>query len=1454
MISDFLQRRRRGPKTTPSKTIRRRRLLNEKLESRNLLAASFNLQVLHASDLEGGVDAINNAPNFAAIVDAFETDSNYTSQYDGSILLSAGDNYIPGPFFNAAGDRTIFRDGGLFNDIYNDQFGTTEYDSLREVPGRVDISIMNILGFDASAIGNHEFDQGSDAFKSIIEEDFRGDPGPSGDRWVGAQFPYLSANLDFSGDNDLGNLFTEDVLENTAFASGPDESSAGITDIPKLAPSTVIVSGGEQIGVIGATTPLLESISSPTGTTVKGSGAGPNNMQALADILNPQIARLQRGFDDVAGNDDDVNKIILVSHLQQFSLEEDLIGRLNGVDIVIAGGSDTLNADANDRLRPGDTADRDYPVIETNLDGDPALLVSTAGEYSYVGRLIATFDHDGILTAPTSTEEAIGENIIGAYATDEEGTLDVTGETDLATAIANRNAATEVKKLTDAVAGIVEDQDGDIAGRAGVFLEGRREFVRTEETNMGNLTADANLVKAQLEDSSVVVSLKNGGGIRAEIGAIDGVTGELLPNQANPLSGKQAGEVSALDIDNTLRFNNGLTLVTVSPGELVEILEHGVSATAPGSTPGQFPQVGGISFSFDPSLPAGSRVQSLAITDELGNVIDPILDNGVLLGDPSRAIRMVTLSFLADGGDGYNFDPNGDGNDRVDTGIGEQAALTDYLGEKHSVVPYYSRETPIELDRRIQNLEHRADTVLNEVETNELPINLLSSVQFAGAEISAFDPTTGNIFVTSGDGLQVIDFNDPTSPSLIINIDATTITGTSFNNTEFTSVAVYTEAGTSVVAAALPNINPANEDDKTAPGDVLFFDGNGNFLTSYQVGSLPDMVTFVPGMDWLLVANEGESAGEENEPDADPNPNGSVSIIDIGDGIVSTFDFSDPSITFESLENKGVRVNRNAPSPAADLEPEYITIEGKTAFITLQENNAVAVIDDVTTFSGFTIDDILPLGLKDHTLPFNKLDPSNRDSGINIQNLPVFGMAMPDAIASYEVGGVTYFVTANEGDGRDVDETRIADYGTDGELSLDDDTLLFDADMQANENLGRLKSSNVDGDTDGDGDIDEINVFGARSFSIYDETGDLIYDSGDFFERQTAVQVPAIFNSDESDPAEFDDRSDDKGPEPEGVTLGEIDGQTYAFVGLERVGGIMMFNVTDPADVQFVEYLLVPGDAGPEGLTFITAADSPTFNPLLVISNEVSNTLTTIEFPSENPGVSYVDANNNQLFETGIDVALVQGELADGEFDTDEAEGGYDAVIPGAGLYVAAAPRFRFEIDFRAAGDLVVAAGVSLSAFKSVELNAGSDLDVTGAKLFGGKEVELKASGDIIGGEHTRLFAGKGVEVQAVGAISLDGASLMAGKEIAIESEQSGVSLVGSQLKAGKSIEIEAVDSVFASLAKMMAGKEVEIRSEEGDVDLQSASVRARKSIEVDAVQVLTDADTVLHARKVDIG
>jgi hypothetical protein len=243
----------------------------------------------------------------------------------------------------------------------------------------------------------------------------------------------------------------------------------------------------------------------------------------------------------------------------------------------------------------------------------------------------------------------------------------------------------------------------------------------------------------------------------------------------------------------------------------------------------------------------------------------------------------------------------------------------------------------------------------------------------------------------------------------------------------------------------------------------------------------------------------------------------------------------------------------------------------------------------------------------------NCLDASDRDGAVKLRHWPVFGAYMPDGIEALHVGGEDYFVTANEGDTRDYDAKRL------GDVELDPVRFPDAAALQVVPNLGRLKVSTVDGDVDGDGDLDFIEAFGARSISIWNGSGNLVSDTGSLFEEVTGVALSSAFNSNNDENASFDTRSDDKGPEPEGLEIAQIDGRSYAFVGLERVGGIVVLDLTDPWAVEFVEYVNPRNfagsaargsarDLGPEGLKFVPAADSPTGRGLLFVANEVSGT------------------------------------------------------------------------------------------------------------------------------------------------------------------------------------------------------------------------------------------------------
>lgn len=485
------------------------------------------------------------------------------------------------------------------------------------------------------------------------------------------------------------------------------------------------------------------------------------------------------------------------------------------------------------------------------------------------------------------------------------------------------------------------------------------------------------------------------------------------------------------------------------------------------------------------------------------------------------------------------------------------------------------------------------------------PLGVYRTGVFAegAAEIVAHDPETQRLFVVNAfdHTVDVIDMSDPNNLSLLFQIDLTP-----YGN-QANSVDVHN----GVLVAAVEDAN------KQAPGSAVFFDTDGNFLSQVTVGALPDMVTFTPLGLFVLVANEGEP-----NDDYTVDPEGSVSVISMFKGAANLTQADVRTADFHAFNNAtldpSIRIFGPGSSVSQDLEPEYITVVGTKAYVTCQENNAIAVVNILTA----KVTDLIGLGFKDHSAAGNGIDASNEDGAINIQNWPVNGVYMPDAITSYYKGFTPYLVMANEGDSRDYggfsEEERVKD------VTLDATAFPNAANLQLEENLGRLKITSTLGDTDNDGDFDELYSYGARSFSIRDIQGNLVFDSGDELEQITAAIYPDDFNSSDEENNSFDDRSDDKGPEPEGVVIGRVLLKPYLFLGLERIGGIMVYDVSNPSSPSFVQYINTrdfsgdplndtAGDLSPEGLKFIPAWESPNHKPLLVASYEISGSTRVFE-------------------------------------------------------------------------------------------------------------------------------------------------------------------------------------------------------------------------------------------------
>jgi len=530
---------------------------------------------------------------------------------------------------------------------------------------------------------------------------------------------------------------------------------------------------------------------------------------------------------------------------------------------------------------------------------------------------------------------------------------------------------------------------------------------------------------------------------------------------------------------------------------------------------------------------------------------------------------------------------------------------------------------------------------LSSDETRSTRIRLVQRSTYASgiydlsaAEINAFSPLTKEVFVTNAatGKVDILDAADPGQLPRVGELDL----NANINDPLLGAVNSVAVHGGLLAVAIERGDGLGNA--KQGRGVVAFYNvADRTLLKVVEVGFLPDMITFTPDGSKLLVANEAEPNDSYTV-----DPQGSVSIINIVSGVAADTaidlgfaDFNAGGSRAAELPSE-VRVFGPGATVAQDLEPEYIAVskDSRTAWVALQENNALAIVDLQTD----KISAIVSLGFKDHSKAGNALDASDRDNvvaldgtelrngraKINIRNRDnVLGMYQPDSIASYSVDGKNYVLSANEGDSRDYtgfsEEVRLADVQASGfTLSVG---LAAD---QTDEDLGRLKFTNTLGENSGEWQT--LYAYGARSFSVRDEQGRLVFDSGDEIERITAGRLGQDFNANnaKAPTSKKNDRSGSKGPEPEAITIGMIDNRSYAFIGLERVGGIMVYDITHPRSPQFVQYLNnrdfskdpsveAAGDSAPEGMSFVSAEQSPGGKPLLIVSSEVSGTTTVYE-------------------------------------------------------------------------------------------------------------------------------------------------------------------------------------------------------------------------------------------------
>lgn len=484
------------------------------------------------------------------------------------------------------------------------------------------------------------------------------------------------------------------------------------------------------------------------------------------------------------------------------------------------------------------------------------------------------------------------------------------------------------------------------------------------------------------------------------------------------------------------------------------------------------------------------------------------------------------------------------------------------------------------------------------------------------AEIVKYNPDIHKFYVINGkqQTIDIVDLSSLESNTLqhlskekSINI-AELLNSDSFQYGDLTSIDINTEK--QIVAAAVQDENYSKN------GRIVIMDYEGNILHTFEAGIQPDNVVISKDGKYILSANEGEPRlGLENGVD----PEGSVTIINYEKKQANTILFDDTTVIDSDVH---IRNNGTLADAVRDLEPEYIGLstDGKTAFISLQENNAIARINVETG----KVLSVKSLGFKDHSLPENGLDAARNDK-IEIESLPILGVYMPDSIEVVEKDGTTYLLTANEGDATEWEEfVNIEDFKkVKDSIQLDSSLFKGFTKEEAEAAFEQMKNS---GDYDKlevltDRGNDAIYTLGGRSFSIWNaDTMELVFDSGSEFEKITAERYPDYFNWSNDDDV-FEKRSAKKGPEPEDVKVGTIGNDLYAFIGLERISGVMTYNITNPSNATFANYIntrdfsnAISGDVGPEGLAFIPAEDSPTKKPLVLVGNEVSGTVAVNEY------------------------------------------------------------------------------------------------------------------------------------------------------------------------------------------------------------------------------------------------
>ncbi|MEK4484682.1 choice-of-anchor I family protein [Psychrobacillus sp. FSL H8-0484] len=1157
---------------------------------------NFNLSIMHVNDIHANTDK---APKLVTAVKEVRTVK------PDALLLNAGDVFSGTLYFN-------------------------------EFLGKADLEFMNLMKVDAMTFGNHEFDLGSSAegHKALV------------DFIEAAQFPFVSANVDFSKDDKFTGLF------NTKIPTTPEKGNI-YTGIVKEV-------NGEKVGIFGLTTAETKDIASPGEITFSNYIEDAEKMVAEFEAMgiNKIVALTHIGFDDNAAMDND----------------QELAAKVDGIDVIVGGHSHTqLNAPV---------------VVDKDKSGkakDKTIIVQAYQYSDYLGTLDVEFDKNGVVVkhagklikTADKAEDADAVKLLKPY----KDQIKAVNEKEIGVTLDN---ALLSPRTTDV---------GYVPGTS----------VRASETILGNLITDGMLTKAQeyVKDKNVIMAFQNGGGIRAGIGA---------------------GPITVGEVITVLPFGNTLATMEVTGAELKEAFEISVSQYPKEN--GGFLHVSGAKVEFDSSKKGRIVDNKGVITQEGERVVSISYKSGdgsyteIDLEDDETKYTIATNAFTAKGGDGYKVLGDAYTEGRVtDLGLSDWENLKDHLIA-------VKNDIPTEIEGRIVDVKAPTEPVIVEdpgttpepVPTTAPPLynsnpEKLAVSQIArydsgqgetGTEILAYDVESNKGFVTNGavGGFDILTFADLKSGEFK-QVDSTKrvviedygIPGVK----NITSIASHPTADLIAIAAY---------GEKTDPGYIVFATKDGKYVKHVKVGALPDMVTFTPDGTKAIVANEGEP-----NKNTTIDPKGSISVIDVASLTATPLNFT------EAMLDENVRASYKGASILEQLEPEYVTVseDSKTAYVTLQENNAIATVDLVNN----EILHVKGLGVIDHSIEGNEMDANKDDKKADILKQPILTFHMPDAVDTFTVADKTYIITPNEGDSRDyADDGGYSEVSDLGKLKLpislkaanyknytQEELDAFDITTLAGYKVTTENGLNAAGTA-----YEAIYGYGGRSFSIFDAaTMEQVFDSGSEFEQIIAEKTPQYFNT-SSDAIKVDNRSDDKGPEPETAVVGEVDGKMYAFIALERYSGIMVYDLTNVAAPEFVTLISsrdfsldAAGDVSPEGLQFIPASESPTGKALLAATHEVSGTVAVYEFGD---GAVDIPAEN---FSGTVDAPKVyEGNVTVSVTDAEKLE---HAVIKG-NLILTGTPKDTISIT-----NIVVKGNVDLSGLNGKDFNFNG-LNVDGETIL----------------------------------------------------------------------------------------------------------------------------------------